>query len=133
MRWRSLYGSGSILLVLLFAVEAFAQQTRPAGARIVGMYVHQHWSYNHPYAARTWTVEDWRGYVEGLQQLGYNTIMIWPMLETMPTPLTASDRASLEKIRRVIDMLHWRVRHEGLPRAVPERRGRRCAGRRDHV
>jgi len=32
--------------------------------------------------------------------------MIWPMLETMPDPLTPSDRASLEKHARVIDMLH---------------------------
>lgn len=34
-----------------------------APAKIIGMYVHQHWSYNHPYCARTWTLEDWRGYV----------------------------------------------------------------------
>ncbi len=73
---------------------------------VVGMYVHQHWPYNHPYAARTWTLEDWRGFAGGLKQLGYNTVLIWPMLETMPDPLTPSDRASLEKHARVIDMLH---------------------------
>ena len=73
---------------------------------VIGMYVHQHWPYKHPYAARTWTLEDWRGYAGGLKRIGYNTIMIWPMLETMPEPLTASDRASLEKHARVIDMLH---------------------------
>ena len=28
---------------------------------IVGMYVHQHWPYHHPYAARTWSLDDWRG------------------------------------------------------------------------
>lgn len=74
--------------------------------KIVGMYVHQHWPFNHPYCARTWTLEDWRGYAGGLKQLGYNTVLIWPMLETMPEPLTPSDRANLEKIGRVIDMLH---------------------------
>ena len=68
--------------------------------------MHQHWPYKHPYAARTWTLEDWRGYADGLKRIGYNTIMIWPMLETMPDPLTPSDRASLEKHERVIDMLH---------------------------
>ena len=72
---------------------------------VVGLYVHQHWPYKHPYAARTWTLEDWRGFAGGLKQLGYNTVKIWPMLETMPDPLTPSDRASLEKHRRVIDML----------------------------
>jgi hypothetical protein len=73
---------------------------------MVGMYVHQHWPYNHPYAARTWTVEDWRGYAQGMKQIGYNTFLIWPMLEIMPDPLTPSDRASLTKLGRVIDMLH---------------------------
>jgi hypothetical protein len=70
------------------------------------MYVHQHWPYNHPYAARTWTVEDWRGYLDGLHRLGFNTVVIWPVLETMPEPLTPSDRESLAKIARVIDLAH---------------------------
>ncbi len=73
---------------------------------LVGMYIHQHWPYNYPYAARTWKVEDYRGYCAGLKALGYNTVMIWPVLETMPSPLTRSDRASLKKIGAVIDMLH---------------------------
>jgi hypothetical protein len=73
---------------------------------IVGMYIHQHWPYNYPYAARTWRVEDYRSYCGGLKALGYNTVMIWPILETMPSPLTRSDRASLKKIAAVIDMLH---------------------------
>ena len=72
---------------------------------LVGMYVHQHWPYRHPYAARTWTETDWRGYAGGLHSLGFNAVMIWPVLETMPSPPLASDRASLEKLRRVIAML----------------------------
>ena len=35
-----------------------------------------------------------------------DTVMIWPVIETMPYPPAASDRASLEKTRTVIDMLH---------------------------
>jgi len=76
--------------------------------KIIGMYVHQHWGYNHPYAARTWTLEDWEGYLEGLYLLGYNTVLIWPVLETMPNPLTESDKANIEKIARVIDIAHTR-------------------------
>ncbi len=72
----------------------------------LGMYVHMHWSYEHPYAARTWTMTDWRNYTSGLKQLGYNMIMIWPMFETIPDPPTASDVAHLRKIGSVIDMLH---------------------------
>jgi len=73
---------------------------------ILGMYVHEGWPYKHPYAARTWTVEDWRGYADGLKKLGYNLIVIWPALETMPEPLTPSDQACLERTAKVIDILH---------------------------
>ena len=84
-----------------------AEGERPGAAEgIIGMYVHQHWPYNHPYSARTWTVEDYKGYADGLTKLGYNTLMIWPLLETTPSPLTPSDRANLEKIAQVIYMLH---------------------------
>ncbi len=68
--------------------------------------MHQHWSYKHPYAVRTWTLDDWHGYVDGIKRLGYNTILIWPMLEIMPDPLTPSDEANLAKIAKVIDMAH---------------------------
>lgn len=82
-------------------------ETRGNDARkIVGMYIHQHWPYNRPYAARTWTKEDWRGYAGGLKQLGFNTILVWPMLEVMPDPLTASDEEYLRRLGGVIDMLH---------------------------
>ena len=89
-----------------FALVAAQAEGATMDKPIVGMYVHQHWSYNHPYAARTWTFEDWHGYVDGLKRLGYNTVMIWPVLETMPNPLTPSDRACIEKIAKVIHVLH---------------------------
>ena len=76
---------------------------------IVGMYIHQHWAYRHPYCARTWTFEDWEGYLEALHRLGFNTVLIWPVLETMPDPLTESDVANLTKIARVIDAAHERL------------------------
>ena len=78
----------------------------PVGKKLVGMYIHQHWPYNHPYAARTWTVEDYRGYADGMKKLGYNMLVIWPVLETMPNPLTASDQQNLAKMKQVISMLH---------------------------
>jgi hypothetical protein len=104
-----LYGIGSFAGLTAhggvgFAMELAGQGT--GGSKMVGMYVHQHWPYKHPYAARTWTVEDYRGYASALQKLGFNTLVIWPLLETMPDPLTASDKANLAKIGQVIDMLH---------------------------
>ena len=92
---------------IFFAWCLTTQAQQPdSKARMLGMYMHQHWSYKHPYAVRTWTLEDWHGYIDGLQKLGYNTILIWPMLEIMPDPLTPSDEANLAKIAKVIDMAH---------------------------
>ncbi len=94
------------LLVAGLALSVCGAEPAGGGGKMIGMYVHQHWPYNHPYAARTWTLEDWRGYADGLHRLGYNTVLLWPVIETMPEPLTPSDRADLRKIARVIDLLH---------------------------
>jgi len=71
---------------------------------MLGMYIHMHWSYRHPYAARTWSVDDWRSVLTGLRSLGYDFIQIWPMLDAMPPEPTASDLAFLGKLGRVIRM-----------------------------
>ncbi|MGZ4960940.1 MAG: hypothetical protein ACXWIU_14725 [Limisphaerales bacterium] len=94
------------LLFAFLVAATFLSNAATPTTNIVGMYIHQHWPYNHPYCARTWTIEDWRGYCGGLKKLGYNSILIWPVLETMPDPLTSSDKANLKKISKVIDVLH---------------------------
>ena len=99
----------SLCLAVVWAAAAMAAAPGEARALtndIVGLYIHQHWPYHYPYAARTWRVEDYRAYCGGLKAIGYNTIMIWPVLETVPSPMTDSDRANLTKIATVIDMLH---------------------------
>ncbi len=98
-----------LLLVVSSSTAGHAQETRD-DTKLVGMYVHQGWAYNHPYAARTWTEADWRSYLDGLSKLGYNSVLIWPMLETMPNPLTASDERQMEKTRAVIDLAHREFR-----------------------
>lgn len=70
------------------------------------MYVHTHWGYNRPYAARSWSLEDWDNYMSGLASLGYDLIKLWPLLDSMPPEPNASDRAFLGKISRVIDLAH---------------------------
>jgi len=72
------------------------------------MYVHTHWAYNHPYAARTWTLKDWEGYLAGLATLGYDMVMVWPLCDSMPPELTRSDREFLDTIAEVIDLAHAR-------------------------
>lgn len=64
--------------------------------------------YRHPYAARTWSLRDWEGYLSGLAALGYDMVMIWPLLDSMPPVPTPSDRAFLHTIARAIDLAHDR-------------------------
>ncbi len=97
----------ALLLILstIFSLQ-IAEAQNPKDKRMVGLYIHQHWGYNRPYAARTWTLDDWRGWADGLKKIGYNTVMVWAMLETIPEPMTPSDRAYLTKLGKVIEMLH---------------------------
>jgi hypothetical protein len=76
---------------------------------MLGMYVHTHWAYNRPYAARTWTLQDWEGFLGGLTRLGYDLVMVWPQLDCMPPEPTTSDRAFLGKLHEVIDLAHDRL------------------------
>ncbi len=101
MRW-----FGWLPLASLFIALPLYSAQKGASEKMIGLYVHQHWPYNHPYAARTWTLEDWRSFAGGLKQIGYNTILAWNMTETMPHPLTPSDKAYLDNFSKVIDMLH---------------------------
>ena len=73
---------------------------------MLGMYVHTHWGYNHPYSARTWTVDDWRGYLGALRKLGYDTVKIWPQLDAMPAEPNPSDVAALRLLHEAIDLCH---------------------------
>lgn len=75
---------------------------------MLGMYVHTHWGYNRPYAARSWTFEDWEGYLAGLNELGYEMVMVWPLLDCMPPEPNASDRAFLTTLGRMINLAHER-------------------------
>ncbi len=75
---------------------------------MLGMYVHTHWGYHHPYAARTWTLRDWEGYLSGLSALGFDFVMIWPLLDSMPPEPNASDRAFLQTLAGAIDLAHAR-------------------------
>jgi hypothetical protein len=79
-------------------------------SNVVAIFMHESWMFDHPYAVATWTLEDWRHFAEGLKELGYNTVMLGPDLSAIPDPLLPSDRAEMDKYRKIIDILH----HEGV-------------------
>lgn len=96
---------GAAIYSIIFSSNARGE-TDPKTSKILGMYVHCAWPYRRPYASRAWTIEDWRGYADGLKKLGFNTIIVWPVVEIMPLPQTPSDRANIERLSNVVDMLH---------------------------
>src|SRR5207302_5614796 len=67
-----------------------------------GMYVHLHWEYAHPYAVRSWGLEDWKRYVDILAYCHANLITIWSVVGLLPHPLSPDDRAYLERLREVV-------------------------------
>lgn len=69
---------------------------------IRGMYAHLHWSYNRPYALRSWELQDWKRYIDLLTHLGFNTLQIWPMMELLPHPLSAEDAAYLQRYAEIV-------------------------------
>ncbi len=74
-----------------------------------GMYAHQHWAYNHPYALRTWSIEEWKQYVDMLAIMGVNLFQIWSMAGILQFPLSEGDEAFLRRYPPVID--HARNNH----------------------
>ena len=74
-----------------------------------GMYAHQHWAYGHPYSLRTWTVEEWKQYVDLLALMRVNLFQIWSMAGILPMPLSEDDEAFLRRYPPVID--HARDHH----------------------
>jgi hypothetical protein len=51
---------------------------------------------------------DWEGYLTGLAFLGYDQVLLWPMLDAIPEHPTVSDVEYLQTVRQVIDMAHDR-------------------------
>lgn len=69
----------------------------------LGYYLHTSWEFEHPFAVRSWSREDFQGVFELLRELGFDTLMLWPLSETMPPPLSSQDAQVLRGWRDIID------------------------------
>ena len=67
-----------------------------------GMYAHLHWQYDNPYALRSWSLEDWKRYIDLLTYMKVNLFQIWTMAAICPNPLSAGDEAYLRKYHEVV-------------------------------
>ncbi len=62
----------------------------------LGFYLHACWQFNHPFAVRSWDIEDYRKMFKLLRLLGYDRVMLWPMAEIIPPGITGEEQQWLE-------------------------------------
>ncbi len=93
-------GWGACLLV------ALAQAAYCEGFKHCGFYLHEGWLYNHPFAVRSWSRDDFASMYRLLHRFGFDRVMNWPMFEAIPAPLSEDDSRSLRDYRRTIDDAH---------------------------
>jgi len=71
--------------------------------QVRGLYLHQHWRYNNPYAAWSWSVEDWKHALDVAAYLRVNLVLLWPHMDMMAPPLDVAERDYLADLREVVD------------------------------
>lgn len=80
-------------------------QDKPKYA-VRGLYLHQHWRYNNPYATWSWSVEDWKHSIDLAAYMRVNLVMFWPHMDMLAPPLTPAEHDRLADLREVIDYAH---------------------------
>lgn len=71
-----------------------------------GLYLHQHWRYNNPYAVWSWSVEDWKRALDMAASMRVNLVLMWPHMDMMSPPLSVAEQDYLADIKEVIDYAH---------------------------
>jgi hypothetical protein len=94
------------LLIVLFTIPAAIGLEKATGFAHRGFYLHEGWLYKYPFAVRTWKRGDYAAMYRLLAHLGFDRVMNWPMLESIPAPLSEEDAAALREYRHTIDDAH---------------------------
>ena len=69
---------------------------------VCGFYLHACWDYSYPFAVRKWQAKDYDAMFHLLRRIGYNTVMLWPVTEAIPAPLSKADTKELRTFRKTI-------------------------------
>ena len=105
-RWSFLGRLALAIVVLAVSVSRAcaedASAAKPALQRR-GFYLHGCWKYNYPFAVRSWKPADYHNMFLLLKQLGFNTVMMWPVLEAVPAPLSPADREAVRAFRPIVE------------------------------
>jgi hypothetical protein len=71
-----------------------------------GLYLHQHWRYNNPYATWSWSVQDWKHALDMVAYLRINLVMLWPHMDMLAAPLSIPERDYLADFREIVEYAH---------------------------
>ncbi len=85
------------------AGDASAPAAPARGFEHRGFYLHGCWKYNYPFAVRSWQREDYDAMFRLLRRLGFDRVMLWPVLEAVPAPLSEQDARAVRAFRPIID------------------------------
>jgi AcrR family transcriptional regulator len=100
--------AGAILAAAVLAAPVWraraadAPAAKPAFQRR-GFYLHGCWKYEYPFAVRSWKPADYHDMFRLLKELGFNTVMMWPVLEAVPWPLSEADRQAVRTFRPIVE------------------------------
>jgi hypothetical protein len=68
-----------------------------------GFYLHTSWEYDYPFAVRSWQRHDFINWFKLLRTLELNHVMIWPLTEAIPAPLSDEDAGTLQHWRQIVE------------------------------
>lgn len=71
-----------------------------------GIYLHQHWRYNYPYATWAWSTEDWKRALDIAAYMRINIVVTWPHMDMMAPPLNVEEQEHLADLREVVEYAH---------------------------
>ena len=74
-----------------------------SGCEHVGFYLHGGWVFDYPLAPRKWQRDDFKNMFTLLKRMGFETVMLWPLFEALPMPLSEGDAEQLRAFRPTVD------------------------------
>ena len=85
-----------------FTAENLKKKNKKAAFKTRGLYLHACWEFNYPFAVRSWQRDDYTNMFQLLRLMAMNRVMLWPMMEIAPPPLSEEDVQWFENSRNII-------------------------------
>ncbi|MDD5728904.1 MAG: hypothetical protein PHV59_10095 [Victivallales bacterium] len=84
-------------------INKIEKKEAKTGFKTRGFYLFSGWSFNYPFSLRKWHRIDYLNMFKFLRELDMQRVMLWPLTEIIPFPLSYDDKAVLAEIREIIN------------------------------